>query len=440
MENVINNINSFFVYRFINVHKLDQHLEQEHKIELQTSVLQFDNFGAFLQWKEVEELHPKSWFVQKSGSQMHDNNKHFYYYCNRAGNYQTRGNNERSLKSQGSNKSVSHCSAYIQATVNILKGVVYVKYNCTHYNHELQLGHLPIVSSTRNTIANKLRHGVTPQRILDDIREVSATNISRDHLVNKKDVSVSTWVEEMEGLEYNPVLIFKQQGDQAAETCSNLEIIDFLLVIQTEFQRDMLYAHVKNGICIDATYKINDYDFNLITFMVLDDFQEGIPVAWAVSNREDKLVVINILQAIKEVCGSLKPSWFMSDMAPQYFSAWEEVFGQNTTKQLWCVWHVDRAWKDGIRRHVQNISQQKKIYHFLRLLLVQTNISTFRKLLAQTVTLCKEIAPMFAEYLNSRYCKNLEQWALCYRIGTPMNTNMHIESFHRVVENCIFTA
>ena len=38
----------------------------------------------------------------------------------------------------------------------------------------------------------------------------------------------------------------------------------------------------------------------------------------------DKVVVINILQAIKEVCGSLKPSWFMSDMAPQYFSAWKK--------------------------------------------------------------------------------------------------------------------
>ena len=41
---------------------------------------------------------------------------------------------------------------------------------------------------------------------------------------------------------------------------------------------------------------------NLITFMVLDDYQEGgIPVAGALSNREDKLVVINILEAIKEV-------------------------------------------------------------------------------------------------------------------------------------------
>ena len=58
----------------------------------------------------------------------------------------------------------------------------------------------------------------------------------------------------------------------------------------------------------------------------------------------------------------------------------------------------------------------------------------YRKVLAQTLTLCQEITPLFAEYLNSRYCKNLEQWGLCYRIVTPMNTNMHIESFHRVLK------
>ena len=110
------------------------------------------------------------------------------------------------------------------------------------------------------------------------------------------------------------------------------------------------------------------------------------------------------------------------------------MFGQNTTKQLWCVWHVDKAWKAGLKRHVQSVSQQKTIYHFLRMLLVETNIPTFRKLLAQTLTLCQEITPLFAEYLKSRYCKNLEQWGLCYRIGTPMNTNMHIESFHRVLK------
>lgn len=51
----------------------------------------------------------------------------------------------------------------------------------------------------------------------------------------------------------------------------------------------MLCTH---GVCI------NDYDYNLTTVMVLDDFQEGIPVLWALSNREDKTVVY-ILQALK---------------------------------------------------------------------------------------------------------------------------------------------
>ena len=28
----------------------------------------------------------------------------------------------------------------------------------------------------------------------------------------------------------------------------------------------------------------------------------------------------------------------------------------------------------------------------------------------------------------------MKQWAMCYRVGTPMNTNMYAESFHRVLK------
>ena len=79
-------------------------------------------------------------------------------------------------------------------------------------------------------------------------------------------------------------------------------------------------SHRARGVCIDATYKVNDYSINLITLMVLDDFQEGIPVAWALSTREDKCTLVHILIVIKEICGPLEVSWFMSDMAPQYFT------------------------------------------------------------------------------------------------------------------------
>ena len=64
-------------------------------------------------------------------------------------------------------------------------------------------------------------HGITPQQILDGIRVFNDSNISRDNLVNKMDISnikneyniegiqrhqndlisVFSWVEEMEALE-----------------------------------------------------------------------------------------------------------------------------------------------------------------------------------------------------------------------------------------------
>ena len=119
-------------------------------------------------------------------------------------------------------------------------------------------------------------------------------------------------------------------------------------------------SHSAGGVCTDATYKVNDYNINLITFMVLDDFQEGIPVASALSTREDKSSLVHILNAIKEICGPIEASWFMSDMAPQYFNEWKEVFGQKQTKYLWCAWHVDRAWKEGLKRYVKILKYKKK--------------------------------------------------------------------------------
>ena len=111
---------------------------------------------------------------------------------------------------------------------------------------------------------------------------------------------------------------------------------------------------------MDATYRINVYDFNLITLMVLDNFQEGIPVMWALSNREDKPVLVTTLKAIKERCGAIEPEWYMTDMAQQYYNAWKEVFGADSTTYLWCAWHVDRAWRDGIKRYIHHYKGSTK--------------------------------------------------------------------------------
>ena len=48
---------------------------------------------------------------------------------------------------------------------------------------------------------------------------------------------------------------------------------------------------------------------------------------WALSNREDKPVLVSTLNAIKDRCGAIETRWFMSDMAQQYYSAWKEFLG-----------------------------------------------------------------------------------------------------------------
>ncbi len=73
----------------------------------------------------------------------------------------------------------------------------------------------------------------------------------------------------------------------------------------------MLIKHGNSGVCIDATYNVNNYDFHLITILVLDDYQEEIPVAFVVSNLEDKIVLVHSLESIKLKCNRFQSClWF----------------------------------------------------------------------------------------------------------------------------------
>ncbi len=52
-------------------------------------------------------------------------------------------------------------------------------------------------------------------------------------------VSVSTMVDEMQASDYNAVLLFKQQSENSSTKYTSLDTHDFLLVLQTEFQKEM---------------------------------------------------------------------------------------------------------------------------------------------------------------------------------------------------------
>ena len=83
------------------------------------------------------------------------------------------------------------------------------------------------------------------------------------------------------------MLINKIQGMKQQDDLDNFSDEDFIICLQTEFQQDMLSQHGSNVICADATHGTNMYDFLLITILTMDEYGEGIPVGWMISNRED---------------------------------------------------------------------------------------------------------------------------------------------------------
>ena len=92
---------------------------------------------------------------------------------------------------------------------------------------------------------------------------------------------------------------------------------------------EMFNKYGSNLICIDATHGTTAYYFQLITVLTIDDFNEGIPVAWMISNKELTDSVRVFFQSLRERCG---------DVTTKFFSS---AFSRPDRKLL-CNWHMDR--------------------------------------------------------------------------------------------------
>lgn len=205
--------------------------------------------------------------------------------------------------------------------------------------------------------------GVSSTKILDRIRESVGEDFQRIHLINKKDirniaqtykiidgavrdqndaVSVDMWVKNSSN-----IILYKKQGEIDTANVFNKE--DFLLAFMTTSQKQLLHKFGNEGIiCMDATHGTNPYDFKLITILTVDDFEEGFPVAFLFSNREDYTVLKYFMSAVKDRAGDVAAKIFMSDDAEQYFAAWSSIMSSNHTKKLLCAWHIDKSWRNKI--------------------------------------------------------------------------------------------
>ncbi len=275
--------------------------------------------------------------------------------------------------SVGSCKIQSNCTSTIKAE-QMNDGKIQVNICYTHYGHEKELQHKWLSKEKRQQIAALLQQGVSRDRILTDIREnaMQQNELTRYHLTARKDLSnimasfgisdvqkhrddqesVRAWIEEWTNSENNPALFYKFQGEPAPDGY-DLTDDDFMVIIQSPFQKEMAQKFASNGICVDATHGTTGYDFLLTSLVVADEYGEGFPIIWCLSNHEDFTHMCIFYEMVKRNCGVLTPRWIMSDLASQFYNAWVGVMGGKPLR-LFCTWHVDKAWQTELRAKVKD--------------------------------------------------------------------------------------
>lgn len=129
----------------------------------------------------------------------------------------------------------------------------------------------------------------------------------------------------------------------------------------------------------------------------------------------------------------------MSDDAPAFFNAWSAVFHVSETQKLLCSWHVMKNWFKKLSTY-KDADFVKTAKPYLRTLIKERDEPKFKRSLLVFLDLVEQTwkRPGFADYFRTYYCSSeekLAQWAAWARKDSPVNTNMFIESYHKVLKH-----
>ena len=138
-------------------------------------------------------------------------------------------------------------------------------------------------------------------------------------------------------------------------------------------------------------------------------------------------------KSLRDTCGDVQTEYFMSDDADAYHNAWPSIFTKPVRKLL-CSWHVDRSWRRKLNELIKDKDQQVEVYAALKSLQNEPSECKFRRSLQQFLAWLKGISKPMVSYFEKEYVSRPREWATCFREGTPANTNMFVESFHRTLK------
>lgn len=395
----------------------------------------------------------------KSGTQS-------LYVCHRSGKIKIKVPNllrKRKLKLNGSKKLHAICPAKMKLFYNA-DGTCKVVFCGEHVGHDItdkrELGCVNLHKDDRLHLASKIVNGVPLQRIINQntteevLKDCFNPNVNRLNLLTNQDLHSVESSFNVKPSEQNPrpfkndvdnveawlkvheknVLFYKEQ-DKENDRFPLLEKRDIVIVLMWPAQKKLIKKFGSNVIAMDGTHGMNRYDFLLQTLLILDYDGEGFPAAFAISNRNDKILIDVFLCCVKAEVGVLSPKTLITDMQASYYNSWVEIM-QKPIFRLYCILHFFEA----LRRNqtkILNKDKRKEVMGRVYDMACETDEVEFREKLNQFLNDSDPDLYEFIQYFRNHYACNddtIKRWAYCHRMFAGVNTNMHLETFHKILK------
>ncbi|XP_063921905.1 uncharacterized protein LOC135136511 isoform X1 [Zophobas morio] len=428
---------------------LRNHIEEIHKVSIEHVKFEFCSEQQYEDWRNAEKVDTNYAKYRTNSCKSY---KTINYECNRS-NTKGYGSNycKRTEKAGGTIKIHGVCPSKLIVKI-YNDGKITVDYWKTHVGHqkdELRSKHLSAVE--KNMVIEKLKSGVSVDRILEDARKLEMPKLERINLLNRKDVAYLSTKHNIEGRrdknemvaaalkvrEWNRegknfAFFFKPEG----ETHDILKKEDFALAFMNSAMEDKL-RNFTTIVCMDGTHGTNKKGLDLTIMLIKDDRNAGFPVAFFLSNRLDQQVQEVFLGALRiKMQQDIKPEYFMSDDDPKYYNAWIKVM-TNKPQRLLCSWHIVKNWNIQGKK-IHDVTMRKQMKQEMKRILNETNEKKFIELKDAYLNKLQEANELdFANYLLRYYFQDedrIRMWAHCYRKNAGINTNMAIESLNNLLK------
>ncbi|KAG8185999.1 hypothetical protein JTE90_027669 [Oedothorax gibbosus] len=425
---------------FKNTSRLRNHLRSKHDMKMDMQELNFPNMEAFKKWKNFVERKELMKYVTCQTYKTSYGYKHTYG-CHRSGRYVARieGGRKRRIRSDGSVKMGIMCSAGIICR-EYKDDVVEVMFFPYHYGHGKETSYRQLTQVEINAIQENVSKGVDYDDILGDMHEDSASFAAS--MIRQKDTKVilkafaseeynsdlsdaegvDRWVRICSQMEDSPVLYYRQDDEQ------------FILIIMTEFQKNILLTSDKRILCVDTDHKKRTSRFYLISLMALDECEVAFPVAFCISNKVDKGVIRQFLLSVREASGPLSCEFFMSDSDSFYLESWQEVMEDNP-KWLWSKWWVDMDFVRLLKPLKGLADYRADFYKMWKLLLECKNTEVFMTMFKNFAKrVCDNpVIQKGADTVLKKYGPNKMLWGYCFHKDIKLSCVMQFEVLHRTM-------